>query len=178
MRFSRLVAISSVAAIALLAAGWWLTAAPQPAGARPAAAAAGPARPLSAHAAAQVARTLHQALEQLLARHPFAPAPPFAPGPLPRVRGGGGVVAPPFLPGVHGGTCYVAAGGCSLVPCVEFARSASAVAVPAPVSSAVVLDLGITARTVGPGRPAPLPSPHSSCRGHLLTPKIVRVSVP
>jgi len=176
MRFSRLLAILSVAAIALPAAGWWLTAAPQPAQARLATAAA---------SLAQVPPSLREALYQLLARHPLAPGPLAAPGPLPRVPGLRGVVAPPFLPGVQGATCYVAAGGCSLVPCVEFARGASAAAVSTPVSSAVVLDLGITATRVGPTatrvgrqRPAVPPNPRSSCRGHLETPRIVRVSVP
>jgi hypothetical protein len=176
MRFSRPLAILSVAAIALLAAGWWLTDAPQPARARPAVATAG---------LAQVPPSLREALDQLLALHPLASGPLAAPGPMPRVPGLRGGVAPPFPPGVQGATCYAAAGGCSLVPCVEFARGASAAAVSVPVESAVVLDLGITARRVGPTatrvgpqRPAVPPTPRSSCRGHLETPKIVRVSVP
>ena len=76
----------------------------------------------------------------------------------------------PLAPGVaRPGICYVAGRGCSLSPCVQFARSASAGgAVPA-----IALRLSVPPRAVGSPQAGP-----PLCQGHVGMPRIVRVSVP
>jgi len=79
----------------------------------------------------------------------------------------------PRLP--QGGACAVAAGACSPIPCIEFARAASvSSAAVAAGPSAVVLRLAAPVHVL---RGAPQPG-RRACDGRLGAPKILRVSAP
>lgn len=96
---------------------------------------------------------LRRRLEQYLA---VSQRPPARPAPVPPLRSFR-LGVPSFRRGVpRAGTCYVAGDGCSLIPCVEFARIT-------------------TATAVVHGGPA---TAGSSCRGRLGAPKILRVAEP
>ena len=93
-------------------------------------------------------------------------ARPLPPRPLP-------IPLVPRLP--QGGACAVAAGACSPIPCIEFARAASvSSAAVAAGPSAVVLRLAAPVRVL---RGAPQPG-RRACDGRLGAPKILRVSAP
>jgi hypothetical protein len=112
MLWSRLVAVSVLAAIALSGAGWRLSASQ---GARPASAAA----KTMALGRVRVPPALRRRVEQYLA---LASRPPGRRAPLPPLRS--------FSPRIpHWSACYVASRDCSLIPCVQFARITSATAV-------------------------------------------------
>jgi hypothetical protein len=150
MRWSRLAVMTGLVVIVVLAAGWRFSASPQPARARPVAIAldrvALPIPVPKALGRVQVPGTLRQALQRLLALHslgrraPRPPVPSVIQGPM-----GPRQVVP----------CNVSGDGCSLIPCIEFARITSATAV-----------VHAGAATAG-----------SSCRGRRGAPKILRVAV-
>ena len=148
-----MIALSAVAAAALAVAGWLLVGASRPAAAR-------------VQPAVSLGRELRP-LERMLASNP--PHVPRVFRVLPRRA-----IPLPLRPGMpYGATCYVAAGGCSLTPCVEFAAGASGAVVGAP--SAVVYRPGIVARL--PRRGAP-PLNDSACRGRVGEPRLLRVVGP
>jgi hypothetical protein len=152
MRWPRLVGVLTFVAIMLIGTGWQLLGSAH-------AARRATAAPLARHATAQ-AGVPRSALERQLQR--FLSTTPLR-QPEPRV-----VPLRPLTP--HPTTCFLATGGCSDTPCVEFAGQAGAAI--AATSSAVVLRLGgVINRSAVPqvGR--------SSCQGHLGTPKLFRVSL-
>jgi hypothetical protein len=146
MRFSRAVAVVGLVVVVALAAGWGPTgSAHANRHSRPAAGTLG-----SLTIPPALRRRLLESLNQRLApRLPVRPVP-LAPG-LPQPR-----------------TCYVAGGGCSLTPCVQFATGASPVV---SQSNAIVLRLAAPARTVGGPQTA-----RGRCQGRLGMPKVLRVS--
>ena len=105
----------------------------------------------------QVLARLAERLDRALARQP---------APSPRV-----IVTPQVLPfrirpvPPSGTTCYVASGACSLTPCVQFAAQASPVMLGA--ATPVPLRRGLA-----------IPGSGGGCRGHVGTPKVLRVSGP
>jgi hypothetical protein len=140
MRWLRPAATSILVVIVVLAAGWRFSA-PH---ARPAAVSLG---------RVAVPQALRRRLEQYLA---LSERPPGRPAPVPPLRlfrrG-----APSIRPGVPlPATCYVAAGACSLTPCVQFVRVTSATAVAH----------------------AGAPAAGAGCQRRLAVPKIVRVAAP
>jgi hypothetical protein len=155
MRSSRLAVMTGLVVIVVLAAGWRFSASPQPARARPAAIAldrvALPIPVPKVLGRAQIPGTLRRALQRLLALDSLGRR---APRPLPSVVQRGRTlwgVGPPISRAVP---CNIAGDGCSLIPCVEFARITSATAV----------------------LHAAAPAARSRCRGRRGAPKILRVA--
>lgn len=151
MRWTRLVAVTAVAAVlAVSFAGWRMLSSARVATALPASAA-----------------KLHGALEQqlqLLAGRLPVPRPVQVLPARPVIPYGG-----PDIP--YGGVCYVGPGRCSLTPCTEFARAGRTEV--AGTSSGVVLRLG------GPLSRGAAPRPgRSACEGRVGTPRVLRVSGP
>lgn len=152
MRWPRLVGVFTLVAITLIGAGSQLLGSAR-------AARRATAAPLARHATVQAGgplSALERQLQRFLSTKPLRqPVPPVLPRRL---------LAP------HPTICFLAAGGCSDTPCVEFAGQEGAAI--AATSSAVVLRLGgVINRNAVPqvGR--------STCQGHLGTPKLFRVSL-
>jgi hypothetical protein len=159
MRRSRLVAAFTLAAIALIAGGSALIGSANAARSRPAAGAG--TAPLARHAPTQLARALKSLELQFQRSSPSSP--PRQPGP--RV-----LPVQPLFP--HATSCFVAAGGCSETPCVEFAGQMTG-------ATAVATTAAVVLRLSGPvTRNVVSPAGGQACQGHLGTPKIFRVSGP
>jgi hypothetical protein len=156
MRSSRLAVMTGLVVIVVLAAGSRFSASPQPARVRPPAIAldrvALPIPVPKALGRVQIPGTLRQALARLLALDSLgrrAPRPP-----LPSVIQQVGPLWGPGPPISHAVPCNIAGDGCSLIPCVEFARITNATAM-----------VHAGAATIG-----------SRCRGRRGAPKILRVA--
>jgi hypothetical protein len=157
MRWPRLVAAFTLVAIGLIAGGLALIGSAHAARSRPAPRAG--TAPLARHTPAKLVGAL-KSLESQLQRS-LATAPPGQ-RQLP--------VAPFQLLAPHPTMCFVVAGGCSDIPCVEFARQAAGARAVA-TASAVVLRLS------GPiNRNAVSPAGPQNCQGRLGMPRILRVS--
>jgi hypothetical protein len=159
MRWSRVLVLYSVVGLALLAAGWRFSASQHSARARPTAMALGQV---------SIPDTLRQQLQPYLALASRPPRRSLPVPPLPSLGRG----APPLRAdrAAQGGSCYVAAGACSLIPCLEFARSTN-VQVSAPARSDAFSshpsgEKGITSAA------------GSGCQRRLGVPKIIRVAAP
>ena len=116
--------------------------------------------------------TLRQQLQQYLA---LASRPPRRSQPVPPLPSFGRG-APPLRAqrAAHGGSCYVAAGACSLIPCVEFARSTNV-----QVSTVVSAPARSDAFSSHPsGEKGITSAAGSSCQRRLGVPKIIRVAAP
>jgi len=124
MRWPRTGIVVGVMGLALLGAGWWLTGV----------GAAGTMSPTPRAAAVRWAVIppppfpLLRQLQQYLSRG-SQPQPPSRPSILRDLR-----PAPRFAPGVHGSTCFVAGGFCSITPCVVPVATAAAAGCPPAVA--------------------------------------------
>jgi hypothetical protein len=126
MRQARTGIVVGVIGLVLLGAGWWLTGVGT----------AGPTSPVTRATAVRwpgmppPPSPLLRQLQQYLFRSAH-PQPPSRPSILRDLR-----PAPRFAPGVHGSTCFVAGGFCSITPCVvPVATAAAAGCAPAAAPS-------------------------------------------
>lgn len=178
MRWSRLVVVSGLLALALLGAGSAVSAS----GARPATRRAVPAPALAARGPLlaalhqlqlRLARSLLPVSPRSLPLFPSGQLRPFRPGrPLPYPVGPLAFGVPR---GPSGTVCPVAADGpCSLTPCIEFAGAGKfRTAVAASASAAVVIDR--LATTSNFARPL---SHSRGCQGRLGAPRTELVRGP
>jgi hypothetical protein len=124
MRWPRTGIVVGVMGLVLLGAGWWLTGVGAAGPVSPVTRApAGPVSPVTRGAAVRFRAIppppfpLLRQLQQSL----FRSSHPQRPSILREVRPG-----PRFAPGVHGSTCFVAGGFCSIKPCVVPVATATA----------------------------------------------------
>jgi hypothetical protein len=124
MRWPRTAIVVGVMGLVLLGAGWWLAGI----------GAAGPMSPVTRAAGVRWPAIppppfpLLRQLQQYLSRS-SQPQPPNRPSILRDVR-----PAPRLGPGVHGSTCFVAGGFCSITPCVVPVAAAPSPGCPRPVA--------------------------------------------
>ena len=132
MRWPRTGIVVGVIGLVLLGAGWWLAGV----------GAAGPTWPVTRAAAVRwpVIPPVPLPLLRQLQQYLFRSAHPRPPTPLPIPRGV--APGPRFGPSVHGSTCFVAGGFCSIAPCVVPVATVPAPSCPAGAAPSRTLVVG------------------------------------